>query len=133
MCPILQNLPFKYSAHWKQQGITYLQYLGLNTKAVRGCLKVVILDYHYQNLSSRTKLSLSLIAAVNFKFTIQNCVSLENQINSENYAHRNPWQENPPLALLSTTTELTKMEKEVIFSEFNEHFILTSNPCYSEF
>ena len=42
MCPIIQNLPFKYSAHWKQQGITYLQYLGLNTKAVRGCLKVDI-------------------------------------------------------------------------------------------
>lgn len=40
MCPVILNLPFKYSAHWKQQGITYLQYLGLNTKAVRGCLKV---------------------------------------------------------------------------------------------
>ena len=42
MCPtpIVLNLPFKYSAHWKQQGITYLQYLGMNTKIVRACLKV---------------------------------------------------------------------------------------------
>ena len=40
MCPVIRNLPFKYGAHWKQQGITYLQYLGLSTNACRSCLKV---------------------------------------------------------------------------------------------
>ena len=64
MCPVILNLPFKYQAHWKQQGITYLQYLGLNTNALRGCLKV-----HFNNL---------LIPALRYEhFSGEDCIFID--------------------------------------------------------
>ena len=76
---------------------------------------------------------LSLNATEILELIILNHLSLENLINSRNDDHRNPWQEKSPLALSSTTTEHTEMEREVICIPVNKCYILISNSSSSNF